>query len=82
MTEALFYVVTGLAQLAFFAGGVYFLIRQTKRDVGDLRKDVNGIGQRVRRDARDHLMLQLLLHDAREDRETIARLLSGYSRSD
>jgi hypothetical protein len=39
--EALVQIAIALFELAFFAGGIYFLVRQT-------RKDVNGLGQKVR----------------------------------
>lgn len=41
----------GILQVAFYLGLYVAIIRQNKKDVADLRKEVNGVGARVRGDA-------------------------------
>lgn len=41
-------IAIALANLLFLAGGAWFLVKQTKKDVSNLRHDVNGMGAKVR----------------------------------
>lgn len=40
----------GVLNMAFFLGLYVAIIRQNKKDTADLRKEVNGVGAKVRQD--------------------------------
>ena len=41
-------IAIAIGNLVFFAGGAWFLLKQLRREVGDLRGQVNGVGGKVR----------------------------------
>jgi hypothetical protein len=52
-------IAIALANLLFFAGGAWFLVKQNKKEAADLRRDVNGLGQKVR----EHQALTIALEE-------------------
>lgn len=55
--------------------GVVFGAGIGSATVAAMRKDVNGIGNVVRRDRWNRTLAQMVLLDSREDREQLARML-------
>ena len=63
-----------LLALAFNAGMFYMVVRQMRREAADLRRDVNGVGGRVRRLEKNGLIALLIVLEKREDREVVGNL--------
>ena len=68
-----------LLQLAFFAGGAYAVLKQIQRTAAELRRDVNGLGARVRNLDRETVVM-LMLIAPEEKRHRIAGILLGRGR--
>ena len=58
---------------AFFSGGAWMIIRQIRKEVSELRKELNGVGGRQRKFERNAVLLWMVLLDKREEREIVAR---------
>lgn len=41
-------IAIAIGNLVFLAGGAWFLLKQLRREVGDMRSQVNGVGGKVR----------------------------------
>jgi hypothetical protein len=73
--EVIVQVAIGLLELAFFAGGLYFAIKQ-------MRRDLNGLGLKVRSmqhtedDRYLAVVVSLLLLSPEKDRQFLAEKLS------
>lgn len=64
--------ISTLLGLAFGAGGAWFLIKQS-------RKDVNGLGRRLNQEVKklDNIIVAVMLITPDEDKKDVARLLTA-----
>lgn len=62
------YLIIWVVGVVFGAGATWAIFMR-------LRRDVNGIGNIVRRDRWNRTLAQMVLLDSREDREQLARML-------